>query len=288
MNIPKFWSKATAQTKLPAGERLEFTCWRSADASEADAHDSAVFAAKRVLETFLAGGKLERYAYGRAPLREEITHTLYDAQGRRVAVVTRNRSGVLVLNTERVLFVDIDFPRIMTGATLLDFLGRLFGRAGRQPATDHEQNARARVEEFVAARPGWNMRLYRTRGGLRGIATHALFQAQSDQSQEILRQLGSDPLYVRLCQVQACFRARLTPKPWRCGHHNNTFRYPLEKPDAVEGFAQWVAEYDARHRHFATCRLLGEVGSGEVHPEVQQVIELHDFATKCHDPLELA
>jgi hypothetical protein len=288
MNIPKFWSKATAQATSAEGKPLEFTCWRSSDVSEADAHESALAAARRLIEAFLDQRELTHYDYGHAPLREEITNTLHDAQGNRVALVTRNRSGVLVLNAERVMFVDVDFPRTTAGAAARHFFARLFGRPSTPPETQHEDQARARIEEFVAARPEWNLRLYRTRAGLRGIVTHALFQPQSDASLDALQQMGSDALYVRLCQAQDCFRARLTPKPWRCGHHNNRVRFPVENDAAAQEFAQWVADYDALHRRFATCRFLAEIGSGRVHPEAQQIIDLHDFVTRCQDSLDLA
>jgi len=140
----------------------------------------------------------------------------------------------------------------------------------------------------VVQRPQWGLRLYRTFAGLRGILTHNLFDPKSEASLDILRQLGSDPLYVRLCKAQECFCARLTPKPWRCGHRNNSIRYPIEDAQAAARFKQWKAKYDACEGGYATCRFLGQLGSDMIQPEVERIIELHDFVTKCNESLALA
>jgi hypothetical protein len=55
-----------------------------------------------------------------------------------------------------------------------------------------------------------------------------------------------------------------------------------------EQFQQWLAGYTKRQAGYATCRCLGEVGSGNVHPEIQPVIEVHDRMTRCNEPLNLA
>jgi len=103
-----------------------------------------------------------------------------------------------------------------------------------------------------------------------------------------MEKMRCDPLYIRLCKGQECFRARLTPKPWRCGHHDNKIKYPMEDTKAVQQYERWKAEYNACQKRYATCRFLGHFGSDRVHPEVAQMIELHDFATRCNDPLALA
>jgi len=288
MKIPKFWARATAEATSPQGEPVAFSCWRPSDVGQSDAHESALAAAQRILDALLRGQKLDRYAYGCVPLREEVTNTLSDAAGNPLAVVTRNQYGSLVLNAERVMFVDIDFPAITPGAVVGAFFARRFGRAKKSPESEHEEKAKADVERFVAANPEWSVRLYRTRAGLRGLVTHDLFDPTSSTVLDILERLGSDPLYVRLCKAQECFRARLTPKPWRCGLQANPVRYPVEDADAAKQFARWEADYQARQRGYATCRFLGEVGRGRVHPDVRPVVELHDFVTRCSEPLELA
>lgn len=288
MKIPKFWSKGTAEGASATGQRLVFSCWRPSDVSEEDARESALAAAKRVLEAALRGRKLDRYAYGRSPLREAVLNTMEDEQGNRIAVVTRNSYGALVLNAERVLFVDIDFPPVAVGEAAKHFFARLFGRAKPSPEAQREAETRARVEQFMAQRSHWGFRLYRTLAGLRGIVTHDVFDPKSAAALDILQQLHSDPLYIRLCKAQECFRARLTPKPWRCRHCANTTPYPIEDAAATAGFERWEAEYAARQREYATCRFLGTLGNGAVHPEVERVVELHDFVTKCNEPLALA
>lgn len=288
MKIPKFWSKATAEGKTQDGRATSFSCWRSSDASQADAHESALAAARRILDAFVSGRKLDRYGYGCMPMREEVMNKVDDSQGNMVAVVTRNLYGSLILNAQRVMFVDIDFPPVGAGEAAKHFFSRLFGRAKAPPEAQREEQARMDIERFMAERPQWGLRLYRTFAGLRGIVTHDVFDPKSATALDVLQQMGSDPLYIRLCKAQECFRARLTPKPWRCGHHGNTLQFPFENDEAAQRFEQWKAAYDACQGSYATCRFVGTLGSGEIHPEVEQIVELHDFVTKSGEPLELA
>lgn len=288
MKTPKFWSKATAEGTTAEGKAVAFSCWRPSDFSETDAHESALAAAKRILDVLLSGRKLDRYAYGCVPLREEVMNTICDGEGNMIAAVTRNAYGSLVLNAERVMFVDIDFPEVSAGEATKHFFTRLFGKTKTTLEVQREQNARAGIEQFMATNQGWGLRLYRTFAGLRGIVTHDVFDPKSSGALDTLKQMGSDPLYVRLCKAQECFRARLTPKPWRCGHRANTVRYPLEDTRAAERHEKWKAKYDACQQEYATCRFLGQLGDGGTHPDAAQIVELHDFVTRCNEPLALA
>jgi hypothetical protein len=288
MNIPKYWSKGTAEGKSQQGKPVTFSCWRPSDVSEDEARESALSAARRILDSLLSGKDLDRYAYGCIPLREEVLNKMEDDQGNTIAVVTRNSFGSLVLNTEHVMFVDIDFPPVTTGEATRHFFAKLFGRAKAAPEAEREKNARSGVERFLTRYPQWGIRLYRTFAGLRGIVTHDLFDPKSDSALDILRELGSDPLYIRLCKVQECFRARLTPKPWRCGHRTKPPRYPFENDRALQQMEEWKAKYENRIVSYATCRFVGQLGNCETHPKVGQVVELHDFVTKCNEQSALA
>jgi hypothetical protein len=111
---------------------------------------------------FVSGRKLDRYAYGCLPLREEVLNKVKDGQGNVVAVVTRNQYGSLVLNAERMMFVNIDFPEVTTGEATTHFFARLLGRAKQTPEVEREEKARASIEQFMVANQGWGLRLYRT------------------------------------------------------------------------------------------------------------------------------
>ena len=64
--------------------------------------------------------------------------------------------------------------------------------------------------------PGWGVRVYKTCAGYRGLVTHATFDPTADATLDLMRQFRCDPQYVTLCKRQESFRARLTPKGWRC------------------------------------------------------------------------
>jgi hypothetical protein len=115
-----------------------------------------------------------------------------------------------------------------------------------------------------------------------------LVEADSDVGDAVFEALGADPLYRKLCRAQKCFRARLTPKPWRCGVRRKPERWPWQNAKAESKFREWEAKYQASSANWATCELLRQIGNPTVHPEVQSVQKLHDDATRASSKLQLA
>jgi hypothetical protein len=286
MNIPKYWSKATAENVDQRGKRFAISSWRSSNESSDDARASAVAAAKQALASILGGRRAEHYWYARGPIREEVIERFTDSRGELIAAITRNRYGSLVLNTARTMFVDWDSPRAKP-ASLMQLIKRLFGGSPVAPDDPHEASVRQRIDHYRENQSGWSIRLYRTAGGYRGLVTHAVFDPSHESTLLALQALGSDSLFIRLCQSQASFRARLTPKPWRCRAGRQSFAWPREG-NAIGRFEKWLARYDERRQQYATCRFVDTVGASPIHPDVAPIVELHDKLTGANETLPLA
>ena len=285
MRFPRHWAKGSAEATTAQGRVVSASCWRSSDLSADDAAASARDAARRMARKLADGdmARLGRYAYGDQPLREEVLDTIGSADR---AVITRNAYGCRVLNAARVLFVDVDFPETRAGASFARGLRRLFGRnAG---ADSPEPAALARIEAWLASHPDWGMRVYRTRAGLRLAATHDVFDPTAPTTWESMSALGCDPLYLRLCRAQKSFRARLTPKPWRCGARVPAVRFPFETLAEERAFQAWRGDYDERQRPFATCALLHTLGAKTRNGEADEILAVHDVETRASSGLPLA
>lgn len=268
MNIPRFWAPARGEARR--GRRtLALLSWGWSDESRAEAEARARESLARLVERVLRGEDLPRggYGYGTRPLREEIAEELRGADGEVAAVVTRNAYGALVLNAARALFIDVDLPP----ARRTGLFQRWFGPSEPDPA----DAVLERLRETLRAQPGVSFRLYRTAAGFRVLATDPLYQPGDPASRTLLEKAGADPAFVRLCGLQQSFRARLTPKPWRCGRPLPPGRYPREDAAAAR-FARWLADYEAASASFATCRFLECVGRERVDPELAPLLRLHD------------
>ncbi len=213
MRIPKYWAHGVQSVSDFAGQSHTFGCWQSSDVSVADAQQKADARARQLAEKLAAHEQLDRYAYGDRAMREEIRQVITGPAGRELAVMTRNAYGALVLNAAQAMFIDIDFPDKGLGGAAPGPVRRLFGGAPPNP----EEAPLRQISAWAAQRPDLGMRVYRTFGGLRCLIINVPFDPAQADAQAILRDLKSDPLYIRLCRAQECFRARLTPKPWRCG-----------------------------------------------------------------------
>lgn len=326
MIVPEYWAEAREQVRHN-GRNVVVRRYGWSDDSVDAAQEHARMRAREALDAILSGAKLPRrelrtnYGTAGVPIREQIVARHGDV------VITRNSYGALCLNTPDVLFADVDMAERPSGCALplgiaaavaavgfvagfvawhwlagvalavvgLWVVNRLALRR-QQSAFDRDGGAEARalalVDAFSAAHPDWHLRVYRTPAGLRVLAMHRTFQPQDDAAAELFSALQADHLYTVMCKVQHCFRARLTPKPWRIGI-DQRIRPPVaawsaEQAALPERLA-WIAGYEQRSSGHAACRYLRALGdTSRVDPKAEQVRALHDAMARADSDLPLA
>jgi hypothetical protein len=64
--------------------------------------------------------------------------------------------------------------------------------------------------------------------------------------------------------------------------------WPWANEKAEQRFRKWEAQYNRQAARYATCKLVGQFGAAEWHPQLRELIELHDAATQADQPLPLA
>ncbi len=283
MNLPGFWASASGSANAGPGREIPLKCFGWSDVSVVDARERAAERLGRLIVRVREGaGFPAPYVYASRPIREERIDEMHGASGELQAVVTRNAYGASVLNTAGVLFADVDDPP----EGIVARIRRAFGNRSRR--TSGDDAVPVRIQEFAAANPGWGLRCYRTRAGWRVVVTHDVFDPVSNETTAVLTALGSDPKYVQLTRVQRCFRARLTPKPWRCGVARPERDFPREGAESERAHARWLEEYSMATSSIATCRLVAELGRGRVCDAARTIIARHDADTKATSSLPLA
>lgn len=325
MLIPDYWAEASVKTRR--GNR-QFTVRRFgwSEQSQEDAQHNAETRAQEAVARLIAGEELERrepkVAYNGAfgvPIREEVLSRHDDA------VITRNLYGARCLNTPNVLFADIDFlaPRkpssfswgifiaVIAAATiannyvgsLLTFVAALFSwlashqiakwlwslRLKASPSA--EVSAMESIDAFLEKHPDWHLRIYRTPAGLRLLAMHKTFDPDEPEVATMFKEIQADKIYAQMCANQRCFRARVSPKPWRIGIEGHLKPRPgiwpinpIRLPERI----RWVEEYERKAEAYASCRFLVAKGSSRVDPTVDNVRQLHDDFCRANSDLPLA
>ena len=311
MIVPQHWAEARLQHR-GAGRQVTVRRFGWSDVSVAEAQALADARAREALDRILAGEPLERREPRRAyngaqgvPIREQVLAR----EG--ATVITRNGYGARCLNTEAVLFADVDFDLepswvlraalalpvlllallvgrgagVCAGVGVLVFalgFGQMLAapllRAWQALHGGRERWARRHVDAFVRRHPDWHLRLYRTPAGLRVLALHRTFDPAEPAVRAFFRALRVDPVYEAMCLRQHCFRARLTAKPWRIGVPRRVPRratWPFEG-ERLARYEAWVAQYEDAAQGYAACAVLGDVGSSTVDPEAERVRRLHD------------
>lgn len=272
MHIPRAWARAEADARHDE-RSFRISVWGWGD-DESAAKRSAEQRLSRALDRVRRGEPLPRgYGYGSRPLREEILERLDER-----AVVTRNSYGAKVLNAARLIFLDIDLaPLSLKGVLRRIFLGR-----------GAEAEALGRLREGLARYNRASFRIYRTASGLRAMALDRELDPAGREVQELMRATGTDPAFAQLCMAQKSFRARLTPKPWRCGSPPPPGIHPREDADMRRRFAAWLAQYEKRAAHHGTCRYLETYGTANPRGAAARLLALHDRETRAGEDLPLA
>ena len=293
MKIAKYWVRENGHALTNDGGKFDLTVrgWsnENIEAARATARQSI----KRIAAMFESGmTPKNRYLYGDRPLPEPILHEFSDGREGPIAAVTRNAYGAQILNTRDLMFVDIDRedapPSAGVASGLISSVLSLFGKPASAPASAPPQDPVLRDIERVATGNRLVARVYKTAAGYRALIVNAKFEAGSEQSEAILKQFASDPLYVRLCRIQNSFRARLTPKPWRCGLKMLRVSFPFDGPRDEANFKDWKMKYDAASSRYATCKYLASVGGGGIDPAFEELVAYHDAQTKAMSGMPLA
>ncbi len=271
MKIPKYWAKRVEVARPSFGRAYKLVSWQWSDENMQDAQTQADARLGELVNKVMSGASLESYGYGERALREEITQSIRDTAGRENAVVTRNRYGALVLNVANALFIDIDLEQADASASPLGPLQHILGKRA-SPA----DAALEGIAAWSRRRPDLGLRVYRTAAGLRGLITNEQFSPAQNESLDILRELESDPLYIRLCRAQDCFRARLTPKPWRCQMKMPPVQYPFDDIKQELRFTEWAQRYKGASSAYAVCAFVKHFGPTPIHPDIQPILDLHD------------
>jgi len=323
MIVPQFWAEARIRDRV-GGRQVTIRRFGWSDISQTEAQRHAEDRAREAMDRVRAGQSIHRRDLKRAyngsegvPIREEVVSRYGET------VITRNSYGALCLNTPSVLFADIDFP-VNVGCVLYFFLvpmlmaalafgwymrswlyGILAGIAAVfvarllaiwflemqvHLAGGREALARRRLEGFLSAHPDWYVRLYRTPAGLRVLVLSQTFDPSDPRVAEFFRALDTDPIYVRMCQRQHCFRARVSPKPWRIGipHHMKPRPgvWPVD-PKRLPQRQAWIEAYERAAEGYASCQFIAALGSGRVDPAAAEVQRWHDELSKANRSLPM-
>lgn len=267
-----------------------------------------------------------KVAYGGAdnlPIREETISEHPEVGG----IVTRNGYGARCLNVPDILFADIDlgtakerrmsFLNSLVGHSIvlgilslvswqasgatqmalifiascwalrtlsrLDVHWRLW-RWAVDPTAALEP-----VEAWCATHPEWLIHVYRTPAGLRLLASHAEINPQGDETSAFFDAVDVDPMFSLMCRKQNCFRARVSPKPWRIGMRGRIgFGVWPATEAALPRRVAWIKDYESKASAYAACSYMHDIGNGAICERGRRVRELHDRLCQVSHNLPLA
>lgn len=159
------------------------------------------------------------------------------------------------------------------------------------------------IQKRIASYPNESFRLYETPAGFRIIATHDSVLPKDDVVTEWFAYFHADANYVRLCQSQQCFRARLTAKPWRMTEvteqkvlekdipTKDFWSLPVDDVDAeenepryaeLEARDKWLANYDKFAKSYKACRHIESFNGREVSNNKRTPAAISEFV-RWHD-----
>ncbi len=289
MKVARFWVRESASIVDERGREHSTVAWGWSSDSVEEASLRAKSAAERIIRWVVGPNNNDptpsaQYQYfGGRPPREEILQEFHDTSGETFATITRNIYGSTVLNCRDFMFIDIDCRE---PPALLRWVRAIFGIRG--PTRHSEAGALQNIRYWSSVNLHTALIVYRTAAGLRVAIVDRAIQANDPDVHGILKELDSDPRYRLLCDAQQCFRARLSPKPWRIGVEMLRERYPFEDAAAEATYRDWQRRYDATAARYATCQFVERLGPQTIDSTLAPLIELHDAMTRIADPLPLA
>ena len=233
--------------------------------SREDAQQEAVLRAKRIEERIASGAPRDEYEAG---IREYVAEVIDDSN-----VVTVCRYGAKILNTNQYSVLDLD-----------DYPVGIWDMFKSVRKLSKKERIIYKFEESIRRFPqlGTDFRIYETAKGVRIIGGKYIDPADPG-NRRLLRKLNVDRLYLVLSSKQQCYRARLTPKPYRMRIKTIRVRTPLLCE--TDAYRSWAQMYEEASQAYSVVRLIKTVGRDFSH---DRAIKFHDAQCNAHKGLKLA
>ena len=258
MKIFKHWTAEKKRINLQ-GSDTEITTYGGSNASI----EESALRAKEKMEKVIRkiNGESGIFDDYQVEIREEILQTVDDK-----TIITRNRYGAQVMNAENLMFLDIDKPKAS--------LGGFFKKS--TPEQDKEKIFEM-VRKLAASSKyeGLAFRVYETYQGARVIVLGKSFDPIDRDTLNMMNEFNCDKLYTTICKKQGCFRARLTPKPYRIKMNAYKVKYPREGIDGV--FESWLQKYESESLQYSVCRFIEQIGVSAF--GMTEAVRIHDEVT---------
>lgn len=278
----KYWARATAKAATNEGDSFDLCAWAGSALNTDDATVKAQSRLAQWQQTLSQSRDAfydqHDYGYSKGPQREELLTAgpwLDDANHELGCrwLVTRARYGAEILNAAQLAMLDLD----MRGLGLGWWWKSLF-----RSAAERQRLRLDALRQWIDNHPSWGARVYSTAAGFRVLITHHPFQVRDAAIQDLMRLTQTDRLYQRLCLFQECFRARLTPKPWRLMPMLDRVQWrPLAEGETrTREDVQWLADYKKASDRHSVCHLLFQWGNPCIHEDLVDLVTFHDQC--CH------
>ncbi|PCJ16779.1 MAG: hypothetical protein COB04_10065 [Gammaproteobacteria bacterium] len=224
----------------------------SNESKDSAVRDAAVHA-KKIEQRISEGESKEDYEVA---IKEHVAEIIDESN-----IITICRYGAKVLNTTQYTILDLDdYP-----VSFFDWFKSL-GKLTKKERIVYK------FERNIKRYPmlGNDFRIYETTKGVRVIGKKYI-QPSGKKYSSIMRKLNVDRIYIQLSKKQNCYRARITPKPYRMKINTIKVKSPLDCER--EPYLSWAKDYDARAERFTVVKLLKSIGQDFSH---EPVIKIHD------------
>ena len=264
MKYFKYWVKEDFKIKID-GNIETINILSGSNESKRSASEDAKILANKIEQRISKRKSADEYE---VPIKEHVNQIIDDSN-----VVTICRYGALILNTQQYTFLDLDdYP--------FDFkdIFRSYKNMSKKERIVHK--FLERIDRYPVL--GSDFRIYETTKGIRVIGKKYIDPTEKKYF-SLMRKLSVDWIYIQLSKKQRCYRARLTPKPYRMKMKTIRVKDPLFCE--TQEYLDWAREYREHSKKYSVVKLLKTVGKDF---GLEPVIKLHDEVCNSYSKSTLA
>lgn len=252
MKYFKYWVKESFEIDID-GAIEAINILSGSNISKDDARDKAEERCRVIERRIKSRSSKEEY---KVPIKEYVEDVIDESN-----IITVCRYGAKILNTTQYTILDLDdYP--------FDFFD-IFKSVRKLPK---KERIVFKFLERLKKMPelGSDFRIYETTKGIRVIGKKYV-DPSGKKFPSLMRKLHVDWLYIVLSKKQNCYRARISPKPYRMKFKTIKVRSPLDCES--EEYVNWSKEYVEVSQRYSVVRHIKSIGKDFSY---DPVIALHD------------